>query len=152
MNVVLLAFSTLRSTEFSLTLFCKLQLYSPFFCRFNSVYLIFQNFQSFLAHFWIQTTSEPSTVIVQIISPESDTSRTYWAVQFKVFHSVFSFFHPPWCSSGLLSWLFGWPPAYHPACEDFGWQLYFKPSPASPEQREWLHVNNVNYFKYTSLE
>ena len=31
MNVVLLAFSTLRSTEFSLTLFCKLQLYSPVF-------------------------------------------------------------------------------------------------------------------------
>merc|ERR1711928_307486 len=77
MNVVLLAFSTLRSTEFSLILFCKLQLFSPVFCQFNSVYLIFQNFQSFLAHFWIQTTSDPSTVIVQIISPESDTSRTY---------------------------------------------------------------------------
>ena len=31
MNVVLLAFSTLRSTEFSLTLIFKLQLYSPVF-------------------------------------------------------------------------------------------------------------------------
>ena len=52
---------------------------------FYLVFFCVQNVYSFLAHFWIQTTSDPSTVIVQIISPEADTSRTYWWTEFVSF-------------------------------------------------------------------